>query len=72
MEGGGRTVSRFLAAGALDRLFVTTVPVLLGDGVPGVRGPVASSVAGLRRTPVRTFHAGADTITELTLREPLA
>ncbi|MEJ5915944.1 GTP cyclohydrolase II, partial [Pseudokineococcus sp. 1T1Z-3] len=35
VEGGATTVSRFLAAGALDRLWVTTAPVLVGDGVPG-------------------------------------
>ena len=29
VEGGGRTVSAFLTGGALDRLYLTTVPVLL-------------------------------------------
>ena len=37
VEGGGQTVSRFLSAGALDRLFLTRAPVLIGDGVPGIR-----------------------------------
>ena len=48
VEGGGRTVSGFLSAGALDRLFVTVVPRFLGDGVPGVR-PAAG--AAVRRDP---------------------
>ena len=34
VEGGGVTVSRFLAAGCLDRLHVTIAPLLLGSGVP--------------------------------------
>lgn len=68
IEGGGRTVSTFLAAGALDRLFLTTVPVLLGDGVPGVRVPAVDSVADAARWPVRRFPLGDDTCLEFTLR----
>ncbi|WP_431473414.1 GTP cyclohydrolase II [Ornithinimicrobium sp. W1665] len=37
VEGGGRLVSAFVAAGAVDRFFLTTAPVLIGDGVPGLR-----------------------------------
>ena len=39
VEGGGITVSRFLAAGALDRLHVTVAPLLLGSGIPGFSLP---------------------------------
>ena len=44
VEGGGTTVSRFFAAGVLDRLHVTIAPLLLGAGVdgfvlPGVNRP---------------------------------
>ncbi len=70
VEGGGRTVSRFLADGCLDRLYVTTVPVLLGDGVPGVRAPSARQVCEAPRFPVRRFSLGDDTCTELVLRRP--
>jgi riboflavin-specific deaminase-like protein len=34
VEGGGQTVSRFLAAGCLDRLHVTVAPMILGSGRP--------------------------------------
>ncbi|XVX20389.1 GTP cyclohydrolase II [Actinomycetota bacterium] len=68
IEGGGNTVSRFLAAGSLDRLYVTTVPVLLGDGVPGVRGQAVDRVADAARPRARHFGLGADTCTELVLR----
>jgi diaminohydroxyphosphoribosylaminopyrimidine deaminase/5-amino-6-(5-phosphoribosylamino)uracil reductase len=49
VEGGGITVSRFLAAGALDRLHVTVAPLLLGSGVPGFTLPcVQRPEQGLR------------------------
>lgn len=49
VEGGGITVSRFLAAGALDRLHVTVAPLLLGAGIPAFTLPgVAKPEDGLR------------------------
>ena len=51
VEGGGLTVSRFLAAGCLDRLHVTVAPVLLGSGIPAFTLPEVARIAdGLRFT----------------------
>src|SRR5690606_9300856 len=36
IEGGGHTVSRFLAAGALDRLHVMVAPIIIGAGPVGL------------------------------------
>ncbi|MYT32248.1 MULTISPECIES: RibD family protein [unclassified Streptomyces] len=68
VEGGGRTVSRFLHAHALDRLYLTIAPVLLGDGVPGLRFCGPDRMDGALRPPVRTFALGQDTLFALDLR----
>jgi riboflavin biosynthesis pyrimidine reductase len=64
IEGGGRTVSRFLADGALDRLYLTTAPILVGEGVPGVRFAGADALTEARSAPVRRFVFGQDICTE--------
>lgn len=70
IEGGGVTVSRFLRAEALHRLYVTVAPVLLGDGVPGLRFPGTPRMRDALRAPVRRFPLGADALFELDLTGP--
>jgi dihydrofolate reductase len=53
---GGVTIQRFLAAGLLDELIVTVVPVLLGEGRP-LFGPVPHDLA-LALVETRTFPGG--------------
>ncbi|MEJ5869016.1 RibD family protein [Pseudokineococcus sp. 5B2Z-1] len=67
VEGGGRTVSAFLAAGVLDRLLVTTAPLLVGDGVPGLRFAGADRLADALRPPARRYALGEDSCLELDL-----
>lgn len=67
IEGGGQTVSEFLTAGALDRLFLTRAPVLIGDGVPGIRFQGASVMADALRAPFRRYIFGEDVCTEYVL-----
>lgn len=69
IEGGGRTVSQFFAADVLDRLFLTTAPVLIGDGVPGLRFTGADRLADALRAPTRRFLFGEDTCTEFDLAQ---
>ncbi len=64
VEGGGRTVSRFLAEGTLDRLYLTTAPILIGEGIPGVRFAGADAITEARTAPVRRFVFGQDICTE--------
>jgi GTP cyclohydrolase II len=64
VEGGGRTVSAFLSAGLLDRLFLTIAPVLIGNGVPGLRFTGSEVMAEALRAPFRRHVFGADVCTE--------
>jgi riboflavin-specific deaminase-like protein len=68
VEGGGVTVSRFLHAEALQRLYVTIAPVLVGDGVPGLRFPGPARMREALRAPSRRFVLGEDLLFELDLR----
>ena len=67
VEGGGRTVSSFLAAGVLDRMFVTTAPLLVGDGIPGLRFTGTDRLADALRAPSRRFVLDEDVCMELDL-----
>lgn len=60
VEGGARTLSAFLDAGALDALHVVVSPVILGSGRPGLElAPVARLAEALRpRTRVTVFPDG--------------
>jgi dihydrofolate reductase len=53
---GGITVQRFLAAGCIDRMTITRVPVLIGGGIP-LFGPVPHDIK-LRHIATRSLGGG--------------
>lgn len=53
---GGRTIQAFLAAGVVDELTVSRLPVLIGKGIP-LFGPVPNDVR-LGHISTRTFPGG--------------
>jgi diaminohydroxyphosphoribosylaminopyrimidine deaminase / 5-amino-6-(5-phosphoribosylamino)uracil reductase len=68
VEGGGITVSRFLAAGALDRLHVVVAPMLIGSGRPGLSLPAIAHLDQALRPAHRRESLGEDVLYELQLR----
>jgi dihydrofolate reductase len=50
------TIQEFLRAGLVQRVVITRVPVLIGDGIP-LFGPLAGDVR-LRHIATRSFPSG--------------
>ena len=67
VEGGGITVSRFLAAGALDRLHVTIAPLLIGSGIPAFTFPEATTLTNVLRFDWSVHRIGADLLVDIPL-----
>jgi dihydrofolate reductase len=51
---GGITIQRFLAAGCIDRMVITRVPVLIGAGIP-LFGPLPRDIS-LRHVATRSYN----------------
>jgi len=56
VEGGADTVSRFMAAGCLDRLHVVVAPIVLGSGRTGINLPPIERADEALRVPIRTHR----------------
>jgi diaminohydroxyphosphoribosylaminopyrimidine deaminase / 5-amino-6-(5-phosphoribosylamino)uracil reductase len=67
VEGGGITVSRFLSAGALDRLHVTVAPLVMGGGVPAFPLPPVERLEEGQRFAWTAHRIGADILLDIPL-----
>ena len=68
VEGGGITISRFLKAGALDRLHVTVAPLLIGSGRSALSLDPILSLQQALRPQYRHFRLGDDILFDLDFR----
>ena len=67
IEGGAHTVSRFIAAGCLDRLHVMVAPIMFGSGQTGVTlAPIATADQALR-SPMRAHLIGDEVLLDCDL-----
>lgn len=71
VEGGGRTVSGFLGAGALDRLHVTIAPLLLGQGIPGFTLPAPTEPDDGMRFSWTVHAVGEDILLDVSIDRAL-
>jgi len=62
IEGGANTVSRFIAAGCLDRLHVMVAPIILGAGGPGLILPPLERADQALRMPIRVHKIEDDVL----------
>lgn len=68
VEGGGVTVSAFLAAGLLDRVQVAVAPMFIGGGRPAFRLPAADLLRECARPGYRVFRMGGDMLFDCDMR----
>jgi diaminohydroxyphosphoribosylaminopyrimidine deaminase / 5-amino-6-(5-phosphoribosylamino)uracil reductase len=62
IEGGGRTVSGFLASGALDRLHLCLAPLVIGSGPIGIALPPIDGLEGALRPAISIHRLGEDVL----------
>jgi riboflavin-specific deaminase-like protein len=72
IEGGGVTVSDFLALNLLDRLHIAIAPLLIGDGRPAIRIPSRAALGDCHRPRYRVFRMGEDILFDCDLRSDAA
>ncbi len=68
VEGGAETLSRFVAAGCLDRLHVVVAPIILGSGRASVSLRPIARVAEAMQIKMRSFPLGEEVLLDCELR----
>jgi riboflavin-specific deaminase-like protein len=67
VEGGANTLSRFLAAGCLDRMHVMIAPIIIGSGPSSVSLPAVARVDEAVRAPIRAHVLGNEVLLDCDL-----
>lgn len=68
VEGGGETVSSFLAADLLDRLHIAVAPLIIGNGRPAIRLAERERLGDCLRPTARIYRMGRDLLYDFDLR----
>lgn len=68
VEGGARTIARFVDAGLIDRLHVTISPIIIGSGRPGIRLPPIDKLADAYRPATEVYRLGSDVLFDCRLK----
>ncbi|WP_106754403.1 RibD family protein [Pannonibacter carbonis] len=60
VEGGARTIARFIEVGLVDRLHVAISPIIIGSGPSGIVLPPVERLAGAHRPVTDVYNLGSD------------
>ena len=68
VEGGGRTIARFIDAGLVDRLHVTVAPLIIGSGPAGLSLPPIEKLTSALRPATEIYSLGSDILFDCRLK----
>lgn len=72
VEGGARTIARFVERGMVDRLHVTVSPLIIGSGPTGLVLPPIDRLSSALRPPVEVYGLEGDVLFDCALRSARA
>ncbi|MDH4440557.1 MAG: RibD family protein [Rhizobium sp.] len=70
VEGGARTIARFIDAGLVDRLHVAIAPLIIGSGPAGISLPPIVDLTSAHRPTAKVYSLGSDILFDCELRSP--
>jgi diaminohydroxyphosphoribosylaminopyrimidine deaminase / 5-amino-6-(5-phosphoribosylamino)uracil reductase len=69
VEGGARTISRFVDQDLVDRLHVSIAPLIIGSGPPGISLAPISTLSQAHRPKAKVYSLGSDILFDCPLRD---
>jgi riboflavin-specific deaminase-like protein len=69
VEGGARTIARFVDHGLVDHLHVSIAPLIIGSGPQGISLPPIRTLSEAHRPSANVFSLGSDVLFDCRLRE---
>ncbi len=72
VEGGARTIARFIEADLVDRLHVSIAPLIIGSGPTGIALPPIERLSSAHRPAARVYTLGSDIVFDCDLRNKVA
>ncbi|MGR6466464.1 RibD family protein [Rhizobium sp. PAMB 3182] len=68
VEGGARTIARFIEAGLVDRLHVAVSPIIIGSGPSGISLPPIERLSSAHRPATSVYSLGSDILFDCQLK----
>lgn len=69
VEGGARTIARFVEERQVDRLHVAISPLIIGAGPSGINLPPVARLADALRPPAAVYNLGSDVLFDCALSD---